>query len=207
MRHLLGLTIAVGLGACDATVATLPEERARRVLRALEQVDVTARTRRVGDQVAIAVSPDARTRARSIIQAVDLPEVPPTPTGLVLGPTAAKLAAHDRDRRRLEAALLAMPGVLGARVAQADGAWVAVVTTLPDTPALGQRVSALLGPTARVAIEPIAAVERGARPGAAEPAVTGADPSVVLSSVIGVLVLTILGLLAHVRRLRRSLGQ
>ncbi|MGK0360791.1 MAG: hypothetical protein ACI9U2_003105 [Bradymonadia bacterium] len=190
------------LFGCDTTVATLPEDRARRVMRAMAQLQISANGRRVGNQIAIEVRPDDRASATLIIEAVDAPSVPDRPPSLVRGPTQARLDARDAERRRLEATLSTMQGVLAARIATVDGAKVAVVISLPDVGEIGGRIRAALGPTIRVVMEPIEMVERRVAASSAVP-----DRSAVLSAAVGVLILTILGLLAHIRRLRRSLGQ
>lgn len=171
-------------------------------MRAMAQLHIPANGQRAGNQIAIQVQPGDRASATTIIQAVDTPSLPDRQPSLVRGPTEARLDAQDAERRRLEATLLAMQGVLAARIATVDGALVAVVTALPDVSEIGARIRAVLGPTVRVVIEPVQFVEpRVALSSAA------ADRSAVLSAAVGVLILTILGLLAHIRRLRRNLGQ
>ena len=197
------LALAIGACGCDPIVATLPTDRADPVMRALAQVQIPARRQRTGDQIAISVPRDHQGFARAVVRAVDRPTVVSRAPSLIRGPTEAKLDAQALDRQHLEATIAALPDVLVARLARIDDAWIAVITTQPEPGDVAGQVRALLGPQARVQIEPLRApqVMTGG-------AIASSPPRpFALSAAVVVLSLMILALLAHVRRLRRSLGR
>ena len=77
---------------------------------------------------------------------------------LVRGPTEARRAAEDEERRRLETALLATPGVLRAQVL--EGGAVALFHVPGEDAELASAkalVHAALGPAARLSLHPVSA--------------------------------------------------
>lgn len=196
---LIALT-ALGPLGCRATVADLPADQAPAAIDLLARQGLAPSVQPRGGRSVVQVPRAAEPAARALLTAAGFPRRPP-PRGdrLLLGPTEARLLADRHALDRLEGVLRALPGVLDARVAQVDGRQSAALTVLADPPFDRAAAQALVGAHTQLEVIPFVP--------SAPPPVQRGRPSLALSVSVGALVLTVLGLLIQVRRLRRALGR
>lgn len=202
----LGLPLAAGaLVGCSDTieVGRLPTAHADHAERALAQWNIAVQRVPAGEAEQLLTSTKAAPTARAVLARLLPPPPPPTKGGaLIASPTEARLRAAEREIHALHTTLAALPGVIGVRLNGPPTARRAVVQIVPDAPIQAAEVERLMGPGAHVRI---VALQVPVAAASAAPAVI-TRPSGPLTIAICLLIAMVIGLLVHVRRLRRALG-